>query len=89
VRNNSVLSALLLLPLVTVSAQQKPSAPAQAAAPPLLLEKNEGETRLWRPEPGEVDPGGFILKVTPKTNGSHHLVLSTGEMAPRRSHTDP
>jgi len=55
---------------------------AQAGATPLLLEKNEGETRLWRPEPGEVDPGGFILKVTPKTNGSQHLVLSTGEIAP-------
>jgi mannose-6-phosphate isomerase-like protein (cupin superfamily) len=82
VRNSSVLSALLLLPLVTVSAQQNPSAPAQAGATPLLLEKNEGETRLWRPEPGEVDPGGFILKVTPKANRSQHLVLSTGEIAP-------
>jgi quercetin dioxygenase-like cupin family protein len=42
-------------------------------------EKNEGETRLWRPEPGEVEPGGFILKVTPKANGSEHLVLVGGE----------
>jgi mannose-6-phosphate isomerase-like protein (cupin superfamily) len=82
VRNKSVLSALLLLPLVAVSAQQKPSAPAQAGATPLLLEKNEGETRLWRPEPGEVDPGGFILKVTPKANGSRHLVLITEDMPP-------
>lgn len=31
---------------------------------------------------GEVDLGGFILKVTPKTNGSRHLVLSTEELAP-------
>jgi quercetin dioxygenase-like cupin family protein len=82
VPNKSALSALLLLPLVTVSAQQKPSAPAQTGATPLLLEKDEGETRLWRPEPGEVDIGGFILKVTPKANGSQHLVLSTEEMAP-------
>jgi quercetin dioxygenase-like cupin family protein len=58
------------------------SQPPQAGATPLLLEKNEGETRLWRPEAGEVDPGGFILKVTPKANGSQHLVLSTAEMAP-------
>ena len=55
------------------------SQPVQAGATPLLLEKNEGETRLWRPEPGEVDPGGFILKVTPKANGSEHLVLVGGE----------
>ncbi len=63
---------------------------AQPGATPLLLEKDEGETRLWRPEPGEVDPGGFILKVTPKANGSEHLVLVGGEdMPPRRSHTNP
>src|ERR1700674_1648176 len=56
--------------------------PLQAGAPPLLPERNEGETRLWRPEPGEVDPGGFILKVTPKGNGSEHLVLVGGEDMP-------
>jgi quercetin dioxygenase-like cupin family protein len=49
--------------------------------PHCCWKKNEGETRLWRPEPGEVDIGRFILKVTAKTNGSQHLVLSTGEMA--------
>jgi quercetin dioxygenase-like cupin family protein len=54
----------------------------EAGAKPLLLEKNEGEERLWRPEPGETDPGGFILKVSPKNNGSQHLVLTTGDMAP-------
>src|SRR5215469_16857267 len=58
------------------------SQPAEASATTLLLEKNEGETRLWRPEPGEVDPGGFILKVTPKANGSEHLVLVGGEDIP-------
>jgi quercetin dioxygenase-like cupin family protein len=51
------------------------SQPAHAGATPLLLEKNEEEARLWRPEPGEADIGGFILKVTPKANGSEHLVL--------------
>jgi len=81
-RNKSALSALLLLPLVTVSAQQKVGAPAQPGAKPLLLEKNEGEARLWRPEPGEGDIGGFILKVTPKANGSQHLVLVTEDMVP-------
>jgi quercetin dioxygenase-like cupin family protein len=54
----------------------------ESGAKPLLLEKNEGERRLWRPEPDEVDPGGFILKVSPKNNGSQHLVLFTGEMVP-------
>ena len=58
------------------------SQPAQAGATPLLLEKNEGEARLWRPEPGEADIGGFILKVTPKANSSEHLVLVGGEDMP-------
>jgi quercetin dioxygenase-like cupin family protein len=59
------------------------STPApEAGAKPLVLEKNEGERRLWRPEPGEVDDGGFILKVTPQSNGSQHLMLSTGDMPP-------
>jgi hypothetical protein len=46
---------------------------------PLLLEKNEGEPRLWRPEPGEADLGGFILKVTPQNSGSRQLMLLTTE----------
>ena len=59
------------------------STSAPAASPkPLLLEKNEGEQRLWRPEPGDVGLGGFILKVTPKSNGSQHLMLVTEDMAP-------
>ena len=33
---------------------------SQAAAKSLLLEKNEGERRIWREPP----PGDFVLKVT-------------------------
>jgi quercetin dioxygenase-like cupin family protein len=59
------------------------STSAPAAGPkPLLLEEGEGEQRLWRPEPGEVGLGGFILKVTPKSNGSQHLMLVTEDLAP-------
>lgn len=74
--------------LAAVGVCQAPSTQAgstsarEAGARPLLLEKNEGEQRLWRPEPGEVDLGGFILKVTPKSNGSQHLVLGTEDMPP-------
>jgi quercetin dioxygenase-like cupin family protein len=60
-----------------------PTTPSvQAGATPLLLEKNEGEAHVWRPELGEGDIGGFILKVTPKANGSQHLVLLTADIAP-------
>jgi mannose-6-phosphate isomerase-like protein (cupin superfamily) len=64
------------------SAQAGSRSAREAGATPLLLEKNEGEQRIWRPEPGEVDLGGFILKVTPQSNGSQHLVLLTEDMPP-------
>ena len=51
-------------------------------AKPLMLEKNEGEQRTWRPEAGESDLGGFGIKASPKNNGSRHLVLLTDDMAP-------
>ncbi len=66
----------------TLSTQTGSKSAREAGPKPLLLEKNEGEERLWRPEPGEGDLGGFILKVSPKGNGSQHLVVFTGETAP-------
>ncbi len=66
----------------TRSAQSSSPTTSDTAPKPLLLEKSEGEKRLWRPEPGETDPGGFILKVTLESNGSQHLVLGTEDMAP-------
>jgi len=44
---------------------------------PLLLEKSEGEQRIWRDPP----PGGFMLKVSPE-NGSQHFVLVTEDLQP-------
>jgi quercetin dioxygenase-like cupin family protein len=62
----------------TRSAQSSSATTSQAAAKPLLLEKNEGERRIWREPP----PGDFILKASPKNNGSQHLVMGTEDMAP-------
>lgn len=64
--------------LQTRSAQSGPETKSQDAARPLLLEKNEGERRIWREPP----PGDFVLKVSPKNNGSQHLVMVTEDMAP-------
>jgi quercetin dioxygenase-like cupin family protein len=55
-----------------------------AKARPLLLERNEGELRTRRIH---VDNSGtassqFLLKVSPKNNGSEHLVAGTEEVAP-------
>jgi len=62
----------------TRSAQSSSATTPQAAPKPLLLEKNEGERRIWR----NLPPGEFILKVSPKNNGSQHLVLVTEDMHP-------
>ena len=62
----------------TRSAQSRSAATAQTSPKPLLLEKNAGERRIWREPP----PGDFILKVSPKNNGSQHLVMGTEDMAP-------
>jgi quercetin dioxygenase-like cupin family protein len=54
----------------------------EVGAKPLLLEKNEGEQRTWRPELNETDDGRFILKVTPRNSGSQHFVLLTDDTPP-------
>jgi quercetin dioxygenase-like cupin family protein len=62
---------------------------AATAAKALLLEKNEGEVRVRRVPadnvsvPMSVPASQFMLKVSPKNNGSQHLVLLTEELAPQ------
>ena len=49
----------------------------------VVLEKNEGETRVRRPLGSLPIPSDeFILKVTPQNSGSKHLVLGTEEIPP-------
>jgi len=54
-----------------------------AKATPLILEKDEGERRVWRPVEGlEVQPSLFILKIDPHNGGSSHLVFGTADLPP-------
>lgn len=62
----------------TRSAQSDSATASEAAPKPLLLEKNEGERRIWREPP----PGDFMLKVSPINNGSQHLVMGTEDIVP-------
>ena len=74
-------TAVVLVAACAFEARSAPSSSAsttQAAAKPLLLEKNEGERRIWR----DLPPGEFILKVSPKNNGSERLVMGAEDMAP-------
>jgi len=82
--------ATLLIAVCVCQGQSTSSGPASSrktGPAPLLLEKSEGERRIWRDPP----PGGFILKVSPGNNGSQHLVLGTedllpGDIIPRHKH---
>lgn len=49
---------------------------------PLILEQNEGETRVWRPIEGMngAQLGSFILKVDRHNGGSSHLVFLTEDV---------
>jgi quercetin dioxygenase-like cupin family protein len=82
--SNSVktIFATMAVMLVAVCVVQTQSAESGSAPPshpkPLLLEKDEGERRIWR----EPDHGDFMLKVSPKNNGSQHLVFGTEDMVP-------
>ena len=73
--------ATMLLIAVCVCQGQSTQAgpPARESGPaPLLLEKNEGERRIWRDPP----LGGFMLKISPKNNRSRHLVMGMEDLLP-------
>ncbi len=80
--------ALALCVVAAVGAASSPAAtnePTHSASKgaPLILEKDEGERRVWRPVEGlEGQPGLFILKVDPQNGGSSQLVLGTEDLPP-------
>jgi quercetin dioxygenase-like cupin family protein len=54
-----------------------------ANATPLILEKDQGERRVWRPIEGlEAQPSHFSLKVDPRNDRSSHLVFGTEDLPP-------
>jgi len=79
VRTTFTTMAVVLVAVCVLQTRSAQSATTSQAAPkPLLLEKNEGERRTWREPP----PGDFMLKVSPKNNGSQHLVMGTEDIVP-------
>ncbi|HXN25073.1 MAG TPA: cupin domain-containing protein [Candidatus Dormibacteraeota bacterium] len=82
------------IPLILVAFLAGICAAQSERAKTLVLEKNEGETRVRRPRGSlPVPTNEFILKVTPQNSGSKHLVLGTeeippGGLIPRHKHLD-
>ncbi|MGC2194547.1 MAG: cupin domain-containing protein [Terriglobales bacterium] len=79
--------AVTVVGLCSAFSQSNPASPApssDADVKPLLLERSEGELRTRRIHTDASAPASsqFILKVSPKNNGSQHLVAGTEELAP-------
>ena len=83
VRSLATTIALLVLVLSSSPVQSIQSG-SQTSAKPLLLGRNEGELRTRRIHADASVPASsqFMLKVSPKNNGSQHLVAGTEELAP-------
>ena len=85
----SVATAMALLVVVLSSPRvqsiQTSATPSpDTSAKPLLLERTEGELRTRRIHTDASVPASsqFMLRVSPKNNGSQHLVAGTEEVAP-------
>ena len=65
------------------SNQLSTAASSETNVKPLVLERNEGELRTRRIHSDASVPASsqFMLKVSPKNNGSQHLVAGTEELA--------
>ena len=84
-----VCAAIAILALgPAVAAGQPKRTRAETTAKPLIIEKNEGELRVRRMPanstavPMSMPSSEFMLKISPKNNGSQQLVLGTEEIAP-------
>jgi len=78
-------AAMLVLGSAFSQSNQSITAPSSATTvKPVVLEKNEGELRTRRihTDASILASSQFILKVSPKNNGSQHLVAGTEELAP-------
>ena len=81
-----IATIVALFGLMGVAKPQTTAAPAAVDTPkPLILEKGQGElrTRRLHTDKSTVASSQFLLKVSPKNNGSQHLVLGTEELAPK------
>ena len=83
-----ITTVAVLIGLVDSAQSQATSNPAVAGAEeraqPLILEKDGGELRTRRihTDKSTVAAPQFLLKVSPKNNGSQHLVLGTEDLLP-------
>ena len=74
----------VVCPAVSLADQSAGARSSVTTARPLMLDSDEGELRTRRIHTDSSSPASsqFILKVSPKNNGSRHLVAGTEVLAP-------
>ena len=79
----TVVTVVGLCSAFSQSNQLSTAASSETNVKPLILERNEGELRTRRIHTDASVPASsqFMLKVSPKNNGSEHLVAGTEELA--------
>ena len=79
----TVVTVVGLCSAFSQSNQLSTAASSETNVKPLVLERNEGELRTRRIHTDASVPASsqFMLKVSPKNNGSQHLVAGTEELA--------
>jgi hypothetical protein len=79
----TVVTVVGLCSAFSQSNQLSTAASSETNVKPLILERNEGELRTRRIHTDASVPASsqFMLKVSPKNNGSQHLVAGTEELA--------
>ena len=78
---SNALKLLLAVLLCTYWVPAQSSA-LDGSAKAVVLQKREGELRTRRPREIATPSSDFLLKISPKTNGSKHLLLGTEEIPP-------
>ena len=87
----TALTAVVICAVLGGVARSSPPAASDEATimggpTPLIVEKNEGEGRAWRPIEGaagwNAQPGPFVFKVDRHNGGSSHLVFITEDVPP-------
>ena len=79
----TVVTVVGLCSAFSQSNQSSTATSSETDVKPLILERNEGELRTRRIHTDASVPASsqFMLKVSPKNNGSQHLVAGTEELA--------
>lgn len=75
-------SRLIFSLLLCLSSHSPLSQVAEQGPKPVVLQQGEGEVRIRRPRQNPLPSSQFLVKVSPRTNGSKHMLVGSEEIQP-------